>query len=209
MGIAERKERERLQRRIDIINSAEKLFFKKGVSETTMEDIAKDAELSKGTLYLYFKNKDVLLFEIVKQKLENLKKKLVKAYDENISGLENMNKIKLAYIDFVNKDHNHLKSIVYFDKNIFNNLDSDDKKTILNNDSTLHFFAKIIIKGQTDGSIINDINPIQLALTLWTQTAGVISFASDKDFILDILNISKTDFIMKQFDILINGIAKK
>ena len=209
MGIAERKERERLQRRIDIINSAEKLFFKKGVSETTMEDIAKDAELSKGTLYLYFKNKDVLLFEIVKQKLENLKKKLVKAYDENISGLQNMHKIKLAYIDFVNKDHNHLKSIVYFDKNIFNNLDNDNKKIILNNDSTLHFFAKIIIKGQTDGSIINDINPIQLALTLWTQTAGVISFASDKDFILDILNISKTDFIMKQFDILINGIAKK
>ena len=207
MGITERKEREKLQRKNDIIKSAEKIFFKKGFTETTMDDIANDAELSKGTLYLYFKNKNVLLFEIVKLKLDKLKTKLIETYDENISGLENMHKIKLAYVDFVEKDPNHLKSIVYFDKSIFNNLDNDEKNTILEDDSTLHFFAQIIIKGQNDGSIIKNINPIQLALTLWTQTTGVISFASEKDFILDLLKISKSDFIMNQFDILINGIT--
>lgn len=209
MGVKERKKREKEKRKNDIINSAEKFFFKKGFKETTMDDIANDLELSKGTLYLYFKNKDILLYEIVKIKLEKLKIKLVEAFDKNISGLENMHKIKLAYVDFVEKNPSHLKSIVYFNKNIFNNLDNNEKSTILNNNSTLHFFSEIIIKGQNDESIIKDINPIQLALTLWTQTTGVISFASEKDFILDILKISKSDFIMSQFDILINGIAKK
>lgn len=209
MGVQERKKREKEKRKNDIINSAEKFFFKKGFKETTMDDIANDLELSKGTLYLYFKNKDILLYEIVKIKLEKLKIKLVEAFDKNISGLENMHKIKLAYVDFVEKNPSHLKSIVYFNKNIFNNLDNNEKSTILNNNSTLHFFSEIIIKGQNDESIIKDINPIQLALTLWTQTTGVISFASEKDFILDILKISKSDFIMSQFDILINGIAKK
>lgn len=209
MGVQERKKREKEKRKNDIINSAEKFFFKKGFKETTMDDIANDLELSKGTLYLYFKNKDILLYEIVKIKLEKLKYKLKEAFDKNISGLENMHKIKLAYVDFVEKNPSHLKSIVYFNKNIFNNLDNNEKSTILNNNSTLHFFSEIIIKGQNDESIIKDINPIQLALTLWTQTTGVISFASEKDFILDILKISKSDFIMSQFDILINGIAKK
>ncbi len=209
MGIPERKEREKLQRKNDIVKSAEKLFFKKGFNGTTMDDIAKDAELSKGTLYLYFKNKDVLLFEIVKKKLDNLKTKLIETFDKNISGLENLHKIKLAYVDFVNKNPSHLKSIAYFNKNIFSNLDKTKKDTIFDNNNTLHFFAEIIIKGQKDGSIISNINPIQLALTLWTQTTGVISFASEKDFLLDILKISKSDFIMKQFDILISGISTK
>ena len=207
MGIIERKEREKQQRKKDIINSAEKLFFKKGFNETTMDDIAKDAELSKGTLYLYFKNKDILLFNIVKEKLEQLKIELIKAYNEELSGLENMHKIKVTYVNFVKKDPNHLKSIVYFNKNSFNNLENTEKQTIIEDDSSLQFFAKIITKGQNDGSIRKDISPIQLALTLWSQTTGVISFASDKDFILDILNISGSDFIMKQFDILIDGIA--
>jgi len=60
MGIQERKKRERERRRQQIIVAAKRVFSEKGFSKTTMEDIAKEAELSPGTLYLYFKNKDEL-----------------------------------------------------------------------------------------------------------------------------------------------------
>ena len=60
MGIQERKERERERRRQQIIVAAKRVFSSKGFSKATMEDIAKEAELSPGTLYLYFKNKDEL-----------------------------------------------------------------------------------------------------------------------------------------------------
>ncbi len=60
MGIQERKERERERRRQQIIVAAKRVFSDKGFSKATMEDIAKEAELSPGTLYLYFKNKDEL-----------------------------------------------------------------------------------------------------------------------------------------------------
>ena len=58
MGITERKEREKLQRREDILNAAERVFFSKGHKNSTMDDVAEEAELSKGTLYLYFKSKE-------------------------------------------------------------------------------------------------------------------------------------------------------
>ncbi len=58
MGIQERKERERERRRQQIIVAAKRVFSDKGFNRATMEDIAKEAELSPGTLYLYFKNKD-------------------------------------------------------------------------------------------------------------------------------------------------------
>lgn len=60
MGIQERKEREKERRRQQIIVAAKRVFSDKGFNKATMEDIAKEAELSPGTLYLYFKNKEEL-----------------------------------------------------------------------------------------------------------------------------------------------------
>ena len=58
MGIQERKERERERRRQQIIVAAKRIFKEKGFGRANMEDIATEAELSPGTLYLYFKNKE-------------------------------------------------------------------------------------------------------------------------------------------------------
>ena len=60
MGTTERKARERVLRKEQIINAAKSVFLEKGFSGATIEDIAKEAELSVGTLYIYFKNKDDL-----------------------------------------------------------------------------------------------------------------------------------------------------
>jgi AcrR family transcriptional regulator len=60
MGIQERKEREKDRRRQQIIVAAKRVFSEKGFNKSTMEDIASEAELSPGTLYLYFKNKEEL-----------------------------------------------------------------------------------------------------------------------------------------------------
>ena len=57
MGIHERKEREKEHRRDEILNAAQKVFFEKGLQSATMDEIAEAAELSKGTLYLYYGSK--------------------------------------------------------------------------------------------------------------------------------------------------------
>lgn len=58
MGISERKGREKKQRKEQILEAARNLFQERGFLNVTMGDIAETAELSIGTLYLYFKNKD-------------------------------------------------------------------------------------------------------------------------------------------------------
>ena len=60
MGIQERKEREKERRKQQILVAAKRVFSNKGFNKATMEDIAHEAELSPGTLYLYFKNKEEL-----------------------------------------------------------------------------------------------------------------------------------------------------
>lgn len=75
-----RRERE-LQRREDfkrsIIHAAEAVFLRKGIPATTMDDVARQARLSKATLYRYVRSKGDLLFEI-----------LVHYYDDIVVELE-------------------------------------------------------------------------------------------------------------------------
>ncbi|MBN2205934.1 MAG: TetR/AcrR family transcriptional regulator [Candidatus Aminicenantes bacterium] len=60
-----------LQRREDfkssIVHAAEAVFLRKGIPATTMDDVARQAQLSKATLYRYVRSKGDLLFEIVVQ----------------------------------------------------------------------------------------------------------------------------------------------
>lgn len=67
------------ERKIQIIKAAEDVFTNKGFDDASMNDIAEETGLSKGTLYLYFKSKDDLIVAILDRivmsefkRLENL-----------------------------------------------------------------------------------------------------------------------------------------
>ena len=64
MGISERREREKIERRRAILGCARDLILSQGVQQVSMEDIARKAELSKATVYLYFSSKEILFNEI-------------------------------------------------------------------------------------------------------------------------------------------------
>jgi AcrR family transcriptional regulator len=61
----QRREREKEQRRLDILGAARSLFWQRGYTGTTMPDIAEAAELAPGTLYLYFPSKQALYAELL------------------------------------------------------------------------------------------------------------------------------------------------
>lgn len=97
MGIRERKERERHQRRGVILDSARAAFIKYGLLTTSMERIAKEAELAKGTLYLYFANKAELLMALIASDVEQLNERLQSVVTRDIPADE---KLVLAFTEF-------------------------------------------------------------------------------------------------------------
>ena len=60
-----------------IINAALNAFLNYGFNKTTMDQIAKEANIAKGTLYLYFKSKDVLISSITALHFQKLNKDLI------------------------------------------------------------------------------------------------------------------------------------
>ncbi len=58
MGVKERKEREKAQRSNNILEAARSIFESKGFLNTTLQDVAQEAEISVGLIYRYFQSKE-------------------------------------------------------------------------------------------------------------------------------------------------------
>ena len=99
MGIAERKQREKKNRRDAIVKAAKRLIVKHGVEGMSMNQLAEATELNKATLYLYFNDKDDLIDAVVYEGLLLLEKKFQEAEREVSSGLEKV--LNLARVTFV------------------------------------------------------------------------------------------------------------
>ncbi|MCX9083491.1 MAG: TetR/AcrR family transcriptional regulator [Candidatus Methanoperedens sp.] len=81
MSIKERKELEKSEMRGLILNTAMNLFLDKGFENITIRNIAEKIDYSPATIYLYFKNKDDILFTLRKIGFEKL-------YEHQVSSLK-------------------------------------------------------------------------------------------------------------------------
>ena len=65
-----------------ILTSAGELFIRYGIRSVTMDDVARDASMSKKTLYQYFDNKDGLVTEVSRRHFENETKELEEIHEQ-------------------------------------------------------------------------------------------------------------------------------
>jgi AcrR family transcriptional regulator len=85
-----RKEREFERRKIEILEVAENLFAEQGYAATRMEDIAKHAEFSVGYLYKFFKNKEDLYGEMLRQKVGLIEPNVFRLIGEGTNPMEKL-----------------------------------------------------------------------------------------------------------------------
>lgn len=108
-----RREREKLKRRKEILTAARKVFATKEYDSATMDDIAAEAELSKGAIYLYFQNKaDLFLstFEMGMEELYTLTQNVLKDNSgDYLKGIENFIKLQIDFCE-ENMDMFHIIS---------------------------------------------------------------------------------------------------
>ena len=205
MGITERKEREKQQRRDDIVNAAEKVFFQKGMDNATMDEVAETAELSKGTLYLYFKSKAELHFAICVRGLEIMKEMFSRVIDKKRTAIENLMQIGLAYVEFSKKYSNYFEAIMHFEAKDEEKFD-DCNFTHTEKDDVMQLLCDVLDKGKEEGSIRADMPSSVLTNILWAQTTGVLQMLSTKKFHLEAHSIPYENFFHHHIEILNNGI---
>lgn len=93
-----RRERNKIQCRQRILRASRQLFSAKGYEETTMDDVAERAEVSKATLYNYFPGKDSLLMGIAEAELEQIREMIDGELRQVPSPLERLRLVLRAFV---------------------------------------------------------------------------------------------------------------
>ena len=210
MGIQERKEREKERRRQQIMVAAKRVFSDKGFNRATMEDIAQEAELSPGTLYLYFKNKEELYASLSLRILQYLLIRVEHVNEEKNAGpSEKLKSLMDAMYDVYEFDPLIIITLFHLQssetlKNLSPQLIEEIKEL---SKKSLGTIAQIFRDGVEQGIFI-DRHPVALADTFWSLFSGVVLWLTSKKIIDESKDYLKQTMDIA-FDIFYRGITQK
>ena len=185
MGIQERKEREKERRRQQIMVAAKRVFSEKGFNKATMEDIAQEAELSPGTLYLYFKNKEELYASLSLRILQYLLIRVEHVIDEKDAGPDQkLKSLMEAMYDVYEFDPLIIINMFHLQSSeTLKNLSPElmDQIKYLSRKS-LSLIATIFRDG-VEQDLFIDRHAVALADTFWALFSGVVLWLTSKKII--------------------------
>ncbi len=183
MSTLSRRDREKQQRKNDIVEAAESLFSEKGFKGTTMQEISERVELSKGTIYLYFKSKEELYLSVCVKGVAEFGEDL-EAAASGAGGLEDI--IKAVYMAYIR--HSLEKPAIFrvlrdtFIEQVRQNLSSEtieEISGIIRN--WLELESGLIEEGIEHGVFRKDLDPYGFSLTAWRMSTGLIELALLKE----------------------------
>jgi AcrR family transcriptional regulator len=210
MGIAERREREKEQRHNDIIDAAERVFFSKGLENATMDDVAEEVELSKGTLYLYFKSKEEIYLAIHLRGNKILKNMFQIAVDNQERGIDKVRAVGEAYFEYYRKYPDYFNAMIYYESRTieFEDENSIAVECMVVGKATLDILVNAINTGINDGSIRPDVDPIKTAISLWGQSTGIIQIIALKEnIILNNYSLKASEIVEYTFNLIYHSLS--
>lgn len=88
------------RRRKEIFEAALTVFSKKGFDKATLDEIADRVKISKPAIYLYFKNKEILFFSMVEDKMSTLSVSLADIKKSDAGSIDKLKALISANINF-------------------------------------------------------------------------------------------------------------
>ncbi|HEX3397660.1 MAG TPA: TetR/AcrR family transcriptional regulator [Steroidobacteraceae bacterium] len=180
--IAERRVEEKERRRGEILDAAEALYAKEGWDLVTVDQVARGARLSRALVYVYFKDKEEILFAIGERAMCVLRDRFIAASAGQKRGMEKVEAIGRSYMAYAFEFPHYFDFCAKFQAHSSSaELDSQDAGCRAAGDEAIGVVVRAIECGIADGSIRASIgDPMMLALTLWSFTHGLIQLAMAK-----------------------------
>jgi TetR/AcrR family transcriptional regulator len=172
-----RREREKAQRRQDILDAARLEFFERGFHRPTVDDIAARAQVSKGTIYLYFASKEEILAHLLLEGLglllEGMEASLASRH--SVCNEEALYALATAYLHFSQVHPSYFRLIMAFDRGRFEGAISRElyQQVLDASLQGLDLLARQIRAGMETGEFRTG-EPWQAAGSVWAALNGVL-----------------------------------
>ena len=180
--IAQRRVEEKERRRAEILDAAEALYAKDGWDLVTVDQVARGARLSRALVYVYFKDKEEILFAIGERAMGLLRDRFSAAAAGKKVGMEKIEAIGRAYMSYAFEFPHYFDFCSKFNARSGSpEPGSHDLACRAAGDEAIGVVVQAIECGTADGSVRPTIGePILLAVTLWSFTHGLAQLAMAK-----------------------------
>ena len=148
-------------RQLEIIQAATKLIGEKGIQNLTTKNLAMEIGFSEAALYRHFKNKNVIISSIIDYYKDEIKEVMFDIIQDSTTGIEKLENIIEFLFNRFSKNP-AIIMIVFAETSFQNDLKlSEQVHSIMKQKKKV--FEQVMLKGQNDESIRNDIQKEQLA----------------------------------------------
>lgn len=206
----QRRLEEKERRREEIIDAAERVIAVQGYEAAKMEDIAREARVSRALVYTYFRDKIELYFAICERALTLLRAEFERAAAGHQRGYDQVAAIGRAYIAFATRHPTYFMALVRFETH------SPDDDTAGSTEGAVlaagrcvhEVIVACLLRGVADGSIRQDLgDPMVMSLTLWSFSHGAIQIAQTKKAVFTQEGIAVGDFLEHAIQMAMRALA--
>ncbi|MEK7400305.1 MAG: TetR/AcrR family transcriptional regulator [Candidatus Poribacteria bacterium] len=186
------------EKRKRILDSAIKVFARTGYSDARMQDVAKEADVSHGTVYVYFKNKDTLFVSIFQEILGKLIQYIGSEIQKEKNAEDKLRRMISMQLDII-EENPDLTKLILIEFPRSGNFLSDSNTDVLSRYIDL---ISDVIKQGIDGGIFSiGIRTDIIATMIYAGIQGIAT-----RWILDGMSYSLKVMHKEITDILLNGL---
>jgi len=206
-----RREREKEERRQSILKAAREVFFENGFHRATVDDVAGQAEVSKGTVYLYFESKETILAHLLLEGLDKLIEELEHAYTagEPLPADERLRRLSQAYLRFFEREPEYFRLLMAMDRGRFRESVTPEvyQKVLSASLEGLGWVAKAVQQGIDEGAFrCCDVR--QAASILWATMNGVLQLM-EHPLRREMVGVDRRSLYQTALAVMIEGLQAK
>lgn len=211
-----RKQRETELRKQIILEAAEKLFLSNGYEDTTMDEIANEAEFSKGTLYNYFTSKEELYLAIGTKAYEIIIDYTKTSIEKQKPGVDQLKTVGYAYYEFTKNFpgythifHDIAIKLPYVAQKPHDKLTLVEKDYLNKSEMYGNLFKDTIIKAIKTKTIRSDKDPMLIGFTLFMMTSGIMKELEQHRNTFEKMKFNGDDIIEFVFEMIEAGLKPR
>ena len=204
-----KKEPKRVHRK-NIADAASVLFMEKGITATSMDDIAKAAGYSKATLYVYFENKEEIVGILVLDSMKKLYNCITSALAQQESTKTKYDLICRGLVQYQEEFPFYFKIVLDKININFEGQDylPEEKATYQVGEEINEKMKDFLLSGMEKGDLRGNLEIMPTIFHFWGMLSGIIQLAANKEEYIDhAMGLSKDQFLEYGFDMLYHSIA--
>ncbi|MFC4231391.1 TetR/AcrR family transcriptional regulator [Parasediminibacterium paludis] len=204
MEIKGRKLKEKQERYNAILEASEKIMQADGLYGLNMDLVAKETQLAKGTLYLYFKNKEEILAALSLKSRNLLFEAFAKSIKKSKTPIEQLKAIILANYQFFKKYPLYFELVSLYE---INNKLTETEELQQSSYKISQMVVEIAQKAKDNKTLNPNIDPVNFSICLWGMTVGMIQLIKVRGAIIkQYQGISEKEILSSFVAIVENGI---